>query len=120
MYEYKANLLRVIDGDTIEVDVDLGFGVWVRKQSMRLARINAPELKVVVDGHRVVNPAGTSAREWLEKVLLLESALGPITIITIKDRLDKYGRMLVELMYSGDRKSINDEMVSAGFAVHVS
>jgi micrococcal nuclease len=45
MYTYKAAVIDVTDGDTIVVDIDLGFGVWLRKQSIRMAKINAPELK---------------------------------------------------------------------------
>ena len=43
MYHYKAKLLRVVDGDTIDVDIDLGFDVWLRKQRIRLAGIDTPE-----------------------------------------------------------------------------
>ena len=43
MFEYKCKLLRVIDGDTVDVDIDLGFGVWLRKQRIRLYGIDTPE-----------------------------------------------------------------------------
>ena len=43
MYEYKAVVDRVIDGDTVDVDIDLGFGVWLRKQRVRLVGIDTPE-----------------------------------------------------------------------------
>ena len=43
MYQYKAEIIAVIDGDTIEVDFDLGFGVWLRKQRIRLEGIDTPE-----------------------------------------------------------------------------
>mgnify|MGYP000397936120 FL=1 len=35
MYEYKVNILKVVDGDTVDVDIDLGFGVWLRKEKVR-------------------------------------------------------------------------------------
>ena len=43
MYEYKAKLVRVIDGDTIDVDIDLGFKVFLQKERVRLFGINTPE-----------------------------------------------------------------------------
>ena len=43
MFEYKASLVKVVDGDTIDVDLDLGFGVWLKKQRVRLYGINTPE-----------------------------------------------------------------------------
>ncbi len=45
MYLYKAKLVRVIDGDTIDLDIDLGFDVWLKKQRIRLAGIDSPECR---------------------------------------------------------------------------
>lgn len=44
MYEYHCNIVRVVDGDTLVVDVDLGFKVWLHGVSMRLSDVSAPEL----------------------------------------------------------------------------
>ena len=43
MYQYKCKLVKVVDGDTIDVDIDLGFGVWLRKQRIRMYGIDTPE-----------------------------------------------------------------------------
>ena len=43
MYEYKCKVVRVVDGDTVDVDIDLGFGVWMRKQRIRMYGIDTPE-----------------------------------------------------------------------------
>ena len=43
MYEYKCKMVRVVDGDTVDVDIDLGFGVWMRKQRIRMYGIDTPE-----------------------------------------------------------------------------
>ena len=43
MYEYKANLIKVVDGDTVDVDIDLGFGVWLKDERVRIAGIDTPE-----------------------------------------------------------------------------
>ena len=42
MYEYKCKIRKVVDGDTVDVDIDLGFGVWLRKQRVRLVGIDTP------------------------------------------------------------------------------
>ena len=43
MYEYKATIIKVVDGDTVDVDIDLGFDVWLRNQRIRLFGIDCPE-----------------------------------------------------------------------------
>ena len=43
MFEYRCTILRVIDGDTVDVDIDLGFGVWMRKERVRILGIDTPE-----------------------------------------------------------------------------
>ena len=43
MHEYKCKILRVVDGDTVDVDIDLGFGIWMHKERVRLLGIDTPE-----------------------------------------------------------------------------
>ena len=43
MYEYRCEVVHIVDGDTIDVDIDLGFGVWMRKERIRLYGIDTPE-----------------------------------------------------------------------------
>ena len=43
MYEYRCKIVKVIDGDTVDVDIDLGFGVWLHKERVRLYGIDTPE-----------------------------------------------------------------------------
>ena len=43
MYQYRCQILRVVDGDTVDIDIDLGFGVWMRKQRVRLYGVDTPE-----------------------------------------------------------------------------
>ena len=49
MYEYKCKVVKVVDGDTVDVDIDLGFGVWLRKQRVRLVGIDTPCLLYTSD-----------------------------------------------------------------------
>ena len=43
MYEYRCKVVKIIDGDTVDVDIDLGFGVWLKKERIRLYAIDTPE-----------------------------------------------------------------------------
>jgi micrococcal nuclease len=105
-YRYKAKLGRVIDGDTLEMDIDLGFSVWVAVR-IRLARINAPELNSPSPEERA---GATRAKEWLiqrfasNRECRLQSRRG-----------DKYGRWLGEITH--DNANLSDEMLSLGLAV---
>jgi micrococcal nuclease len=108
MYEYRARIVRVVDGDTVHADVDLGCDVHVAL-TLRLAEINAPELATA---------DGKASKAWLEKQLALTDNL--VTVHTIKDHREKYGRYLAHV-YSGQPGisgvSINDLMVAARMAV---
>ncbi len=104
MFEYSAKLVRIIDADTVELDVDLGFRVYHR-MVVRLDGIDAVERKD--SRHKV-------AVDWLNLQL---SGKGPLMIRTKKDRQEKYGRYLAEIYYSSDTPSVNQQMVSAGYAV---
>ena len=105
MYEYEATLERVVDGDTIVLMIDLGFETYERK-TVRLARINAPEMST---------DAGKAAKAYLVGLLGPDEVL---TVRTIKDRKEKYGRYLVEVI--GSHGNVNDAMLMAGHAVEYS
>jgi len=81
-YRYRAELVRVIDGDTIVVDLDLGLGVWQRHEHIRLLDLDTPEMRTV---------EGRKCRELLVGYLEL---CGSLVIETVKDRGGKYGRLL--------------------------
>lgn len=100
MFTYKAKVMRVIDGDTLEVALDLGFNISFTEK-LRLFNINAPELKT---------EEGVKARDFLLYLL----GDGNITVNTIKDRKGKYGRYLAILFK--DNVNINLEMVNEGHA----
>lgn len=99
-FTYAAQLIDVHDGDTIHLDIDLGFHTWRRGERYRLARINAPELST---------PEGRPARDHLTLLL----AAGPLVVTTSK--ADNYGRYLVECSVNG--VNLNDAMLRDGFAV---
>lgn len=88
MYEYRAIVTKIYDGDTITVDLDLGFGIWKKKQSLRLGRINAAELR----GEE--RELGLKVRDTLREWLPLGSE---VYVVTNKDKTGKYGRYIAEI-----------------------
>jgi micrococcal nuclease len=88
MYTYSAELLKVIDGDTIEVDFDLGFGVWLRNQRIRLTGIDTPESRTSNKEEKV---RGDLSKAKLKEILFVGKR---IVITTSIDPNEKYGRIL--------------------------
>ena len=100
MYEYKCKLVRVVDGDTIDVDVDLGFGVWMQKQRIRMYGIDTPESRTSDDVEKVY---GNAAKDFLVQW----TNSGNLTLKTFKDGKGKYGRILGEIWYDDENGSHN-------------
>ena len=88
MYEYKIKLVRVIDGDTVDVDIDLGFGVWMRKQRIRLYGIDTPESRT---RDLEEKKYGLLAKRFVEGFLAKGSTA---VLVTEKDSKGKFGRIL--------------------------
>jgi micrococcal nuclease len=112
MYEYKAIVKKIYDADTVTVDIDLGFGTWLKNQQIRLYGINAPEIR----GES--KEAGIIARDTLIKWIPIGSE---IILRTFKDDKEKYGRWLGEIFVPDEATkeltSINEQLVGGGYAV---
>ena len=108
MHEYKCKLIKVIDGDTIDVDIDLGFGVWLQKQRIRLYGIDTPESRTSDDVEKIY---GNAAKNYLIKW----TGAGELTIKTHKDAKGKFGRILGEI-WTFDT-NINKKMIEEHHAV---
>ncbi len=104
MYEYKATVTKVYDGDTITVDFDLGFGILIRKQKIRLLGINTPEVR------GPEKPQGIISRNALRQRILGKV----VTIKTSKDKKGKYGRWLGEVYI--EEENINQWLITEGYA----
>jgi micrococcal nuclease len=111
MYEYKAIVLNVVDGDTIDVSIDLGF--FVNKvERVRLSRINAFETKLGKTTTAEDKKKGLEGKEFLTALITGKR----ITLQSLKPNdFEKYGRFLAEVVV--DEKNVNDLMVEKGFAV---
>ena len=111
MYQYKAIITRVIDGDTVDVDIDLGFEVWLKKQRIRLYGIDTPESRT---SDKVEKVFGNLAKE---KVLEF-CPIGSDIILQTKtdDSRGKYGRILGELI-TKDGVNVNEYFIDNNYAV---
>ena len=88
MYEYRCIIIKVIDGDTADVDIDLGFGVWMKKQRIRFYGIDTPESRT---RDLEEKKYGLMAKE----MVLAHLPIGSTQILrTHKDGVGKYGRIL--------------------------
>ena len=111
MYEYSAKVDRVVDGDTVDLHVDLGFGITI-KERFRLYGINAPETRTRDQDEKI---RGMEAKKWLADKLHNSNNL---RIRTVKDKKGKFGRYLCTLILHDQDGGIdlNKEMVELKLA----
>jgi len=111
MYEYKVTIDRIIDGDTVDVDIDLGFDVVLTKKRVRLYGIDTPESRTRDKEEKV---RGLLSKSFLQ----LQCPVGSYVKLISHD-IGKFGRILGELFeYNTDNEvSINQVMCDEGFAV---
>ena len=105
MYRYAARVVRVIDGDTLELEVDLGFKTW-RRDKFRLAGYNAPETR------GIERDMGDMATDALRDLL---TATGDVVIVETKRNPDKYGRWLALLYDSRTGYSLIEQLIERGY-----
>ena len=88
VYEYSCKIVRVVDGDTVDVDIDLGFGVWMHNERVRLHGIDTPESRT---RDLEEKKYGLLAKEQI-LFFLPEGSMQ--TLVTVKDKAGKFGRIL--------------------------
>jgi len=117
-YIYRIrSIAKVVDGDTIDADIDLGFDISLSKR-IRLAGIDTPESRTKDEYEKKL---GLESKEWLKKHL--EGAKDIIVKTELPDSTEKYGRIIGHL-YIGDaevsavnrKKSVNNQMIDEGYA----
>ena len=115
MYEYRVKIVKVVDGDTVDVDIDLGFGVWLKKQRVRLYGIDTPESRT---RDLVEKRFGNMAKDYLKNRLSSGAILG-----TRLDKKGKFGRILGEFFvvehgaHTDQKINVNEELISKHHAV---
>jgi micrococcal nuclease len=108
MYEYNCKIVRVVDGDTVDVDIDLGFSHWIHNERIRLYGVDTPECRTRDDEEKA---AGLLAKAFVEDAL----HVGGTYTLTTREK-GKFGRYLGVIMLSG-KTSINAALVSEHLAV---
>ena len=119
MYEYKCKVLRVVDGDTVDVDIDLGFGVWLHRERVRVMGIDTPESRT---RDKVEKAFGLAAKSHVKDML----PIGSIQILKTEvdksgeDAKGKFGRILGDFLLDqddGSIKRLTEIMIEDGHAV---
>lgn len=108
-FHYSAVVKRIVDGDTIYCDIDLGFGTILKNQVIRLYGINTPEIK----GEQ--RTAGLDSKKFVENLLTDKEVI----IVSYKDKKEKFGRYLAKI-YLKDNNSwidVNKLLIDKGLAV---
>ncbi len=114
MYEYKCKILRVVDGDTVDIDIDLGFGIWMHKERVRMMGIDTPESRT---RDKVEKAFGLASKAKLKELL----PIGSIQVLKTEidksgeDKKGKFGRILGDFLLDGQRAT--DILIETGHAV---
>lgn len=111
MYEYNIKkVTKVVDGDTIDVDIDLGFNISY-SQRVRLAGIDTPESRTKDAREKAL---GLEVKNKVKSAI--ESAKTVIIKTELPDSTEKYGRILGWLYLDGAAKSLNEQLIDEGYA----
>ena len=114
MYEYKCKILRVVDGDTVDIDIDLGFGIWMHKERVRMMGIDTPESRT---RDKVEKAFGLASKARLKELL----PVGSIQVLKTEidksgeDKKGKFGRILGDFIV--DDRRATDILIEEGHAV---
>jgi micrococcal nuclease len=111
-YVYRIkSVSRVVDGDTIDADIDLGFDISLTKR-IRLAGVDTPESRTTDKAEKAL---GLDAKNWLKH--RLEEVKDIIIRTELPDSTEKYGRIIGHLYINGEEVSLNNQMITEGYAL---
>lgn len=113
MYEYRAKINRVVDGDTVDVDLDLGFNIVLTNERVRIMGIDTPESRTSDPVEKVF---GLAAKERLKELLGKESILKTEVSKDGEDMKGKFGRILGDFL-TEDGRRVTDIMIEEGHCV---
>jgi len=115
MYEYECTIRKVVDGDTIDVDINLGFNTWINNERVRLYGIDTPESRT---RDLEEKKFGLYAKSVVDKYLPVGSKQ---VLVTHLDKVGKFGRILGEFrIYDGEedrQTTINEFMIRKSIGV---
>ena len=111
-YIYRIkDIYKVIDGDTIDASIDLGFGIYLTRK-IRLAGIDTPESRTTDVKEKIM---GLESKEWLKH--RVENAQCILIKTELPDSTEKYGRIIGHLYINGEETSLSTQMIDAGYAL---
>jgi micrococcal nuclease len=111
-YIYRIRSIhKVVDGDTIDADIDLGFSISLTKR-IRLAGVDTPESRTKDEYEKKL---GLESKEWLKK--RCENAKDILIKTELPDSTEKYGRIIGHLYINGEETSLNNQMIDEGYAL---
>lgn len=117
MYEYKAHVIKVVDGDTVDVDIDLGFGVMLKDERVRVMGIDTPESRT---RDKVEDLFGEAAKARVKELLSDKVILKTQINKNGEDMKGKFGRILGDFIverYEGKQEMLTDILIEEGHAV---
>lgn len=117
MYEYRAYVNRVVDGDTVDVDIDLGFGILLKDERVRIMGIDTPESRT---SDKVEKIFGLASKERLKELLGKETILKTQINKDGEDMKGKFGRILGDFIveeWEGQPQMVTDILIEEGHAV---
>jgi micrococcal nuclease len=111
LYSYSGIIEKVIDADTFDILIDLGFNIY-KKERVRLARLDTPESRTSNNEEKIV---GMSLKKKIEELILNKKVY--LTTEKKENNHEKYGRYLADIYLDiNDSKSFNDFLLEEGFA----
>lgn len=91
MYEYRCKVIKIVDGDTVDIDIDLGFGIWLKGERVRIMGIDTPESRT---SDKVEKVFGLAAKNRLKSLLGKDAVLKTQVDTDGTDMKGKFGRIL--------------------------
>lgn len=113
MYEYRAKVNRIVDGDTVDVDIDLGFGIWLHDERVRIMGIDTPESRTSDEVEKIF---GLASKERLKEILGDTCILKTQVDSKGEDMKGKFGRILGDFV-AEDGRLVTEILISEGHAV---
>ena len=117
MYEYRATIIKIVDGDTVDVDIDLGFNVVLRDERVRIAGIDTPESRTRdLEEKKFGLAAKARVKQLLGKTCVLKTQINK----NGEDMKGKFGRVLGDFIienYNGADKRLTEILIEEGHAV---
>ena len=118
MYEYKCVIVSILDGDTVDIDLDLGFGIWLRNERVRFHGIDTPESRTK---NKIEKVFGTVSKEFVMMMMPVGSTQILQTVKPGSLSKEKFGRILGKFKIFDEKTQIklflNDIMIRDGYAV---